>query len=487
MQRTFLTNLFLVLVLNLLIKPFYILGIDAEVLKQVEMTNPGDYGEYFSLLGLTFILNIFLDFGITNYNTRNIARNSHLLRKHFARIISLRGALSIGYFLLVLVTGLFLGYSQRQFELLAILAVNQILVSFILYFRSNLAGLMLFKQDSIISVLDRMLLIIICSMLLWGGITEQHFKIEWFILAQTISYAITAIIAGILVLRKTGRLKLKFNVSFSRMILKKSLPYALLILLMMIYYRSDSVMLERMLPEGKREAAVYARGFRFFEALNMVGFLFAGLLLPIFSRLLKKKEDVTNMISLSFKLILIYSLTFGIASFFYRSEIMEWRFEISGNDLMQTAKSFGLLMFCFISITATYIFGTLLTANGSLKILNIVALLGVAMNIGLNLYLIPEYGAYGAAIASLITQAITAVAQIILALALVPFRFEIADTIKIGLFTILIAAAAYGSSHLPIHWSLRYLSILCSGAILGGVSGMISIKGLINILQTKND
>lgn len=289
MQRTFLTNLFLVLVLNILIKPFYILGIDAEVLKQVEMTNPGDYGEYFSLLGLTFILNIFLDLGITNYNTRNIARNSHLLRKHFSRILTLRGVLSIGYFGLILLMGLFLGYNQRQFELLGILAVNQVLVSFILYFRSNLAGLMLFKQDSIVSVLDRLLLIIICAMLLWGGITEQHFKIEWFILAQTVSYAITALIAAVLVLRKTGKLRPKFNISFSRMILKKSMPYALLILLMMIYYRSDSVMLERMLPHGKKEAAAYARGFRFFEALNMVGYLFAGLLLPIFSRLLKKK------------------------------------------------------------------------------------------------------------------------------------------------------------------------------------------------------
>lgn len=193
------------------------------------------------------------------------------------------------------------------------------------------------------------------------------------------------------------------------------------------------------------------------------------------------------MISLSFKLILIYSVTFGVASFFYRSEIMEWRFEISGNDLLQTSKSFGLLMFCFISITATYIFGTLLTANGSLKILNIVALAGVIMNIALNLYLIPEYGAYGAAIASLITQAITALAQIILALALVPFRLEMTDTVKIVSFTILISIAAYGSSELSIHWSLRYIAVLFSGAVLGWLSGMLSIKGLINILQSKED
>ena len=97
MQKKFITNLALLLLLNLLVKPFYILGIDAEVLKRVEETTPGRYGEYFALIGFTFILNIFLDLGVINYNTRNIAQNKQLLQKHFAGIITLRGVLSIGY------------------------------------------------------------------------------------------------------------------------------------------------------------------------------------------------------------------------------------------------------------------------------------------------------------------------------------------------------------------------------------------------------
>jgi O-antigen/teichoic acid export membrane protein len=484
MQRTFLTNLILVLVLNVLIKPFYILGIDAEVLKQVESTSPGDYGEYFSLLGLTFILNIFLDLGITNFNTRNIAQNSQLLRKHFSQILTLRAILSFGYIGLIFIAGLLLGYEVKQFKWLGILAFNQILVSFILYFRSNLSGLLLFKQDSIISVLDRLLLIIICSVLLWGGVTQQAFKIEWFIIAQTVSYAITALIAGLLVLRKTGKLKPKFNITFSRMIIKKSLPYAVLILLMMIYYRSDSVMLERMLPNGKEEAAVYARGYRFFEALNMVGYLFAGLLLPIFSKLLKKKENVSDMLSLSFKLILLYSVTFGVSAFFFREEIMGWRFQISGDELLQTGKTFGLLMFCFISFTMTYIFGTLLTANGNLKALNLIAGASVLVNIIINLFLIPEHGAYGAAIASLFTQLVTAIAQVILVYRLLPVSISTRDALSIILFPVVFIALCFGAGYVDLHWSVKFVSILVCGGLIGLFTGMISIKGISRILQS---
>ncbi len=35
-----------------------------------------------------------------------------------------------------------------------------------------------------------------------------------------------------------------------------------------------------------RQAGIYAQAFRFFEAFNMLGFLMAGLLLPMFSRML---------------------------------------------------------------------------------------------------------------------------------------------------------------------------------------------------------
>ena len=79
MQRTFLTNLALVLVLNLLVKPFYILGIDAGVQQAV---GAEVYGGYAALLSLSFLLNIVLDLGLTNYSTRHIAQHTQLMGKY---------------------------------------------------------------------------------------------------------------------------------------------------------------------------------------------------------------------------------------------------------------------------------------------------------------------------------------------------------------------------------------------------------------------
>ena len=47
----------------------------------------------------------------------------------------------------------------------------------------------------------------------------------------------------------------------------------------------DSIMLERMIDDNAMQAGIYAQAYRFFEASNMLAYLFAALLLPIFSRM----------------------------------------------------------------------------------------------------------------------------------------------------------------------------------------------------------
>ena len=71
MQKKFVTNLGFLLLLNLLIKPFWLLGIDRAVQNTVGAES---YGLYAALFNVSFLFNILLDVGITNYNNRNSYR-----------------------------------------------------------------------------------------------------------------------------------------------------------------------------------------------------------------------------------------------------------------------------------------------------------------------------------------------------------------------------------------------------------------------------
>jgi O-antigen/teichoic acid export membrane protein len=421
-----------------------------------------------------------LDFGLINYNTRNIAQHPQLIANHFGKILGIRFVLFFLYAFATLVSGWFIGYSGQEYYLLFLLVMNQFLVAIIQYARSNFAGLHLFKTDAVISILDRFLLIFITSALLWTNLFDGELKIEWFVYAQTVAYGLTALIALGLIYFKIGHLKIRFRLPFSRLVLKQSLPYALLILLMMMYTRIDAVMIERLMVNGDEAAGIYAQGFRYLDAVNMFAMLFAGILLPIFARLLRQKESVNEITSLAFRLLFGMSVLIGITCFFFQKELIELRYE---NTVPDASVSFGLLILSFIPISMTYVFGALLTANGSLSQLNKLAMIGVGINILLNYFWIQSYGIVGAAFATLITQLLSASAQMILAYRTLNLTFSR----KVYLGVVGLPVGLIGIYYLFNHFfgsgSQLILPYFIAGIVLAYLLGIFKINDLKTVLS----
>lgn len=481
MQKKFITNLALLLLLNLLIKPFWILGIDRTVQNTV---SPEEYGLFYALFNFSFLFNILLDFGIINFNNKNIAQNNHLLQKHLSGIIILRFLLGVLYVFITMLFGYFVGYNSYQLKLLLIMTFNQFLASFILYIRSNLSGLHLFKTDSIISVLDRLIMIAICALLLWGGVTgsQNPFKIEWYIYSQTIAYVISAIISMFIVWEKARFRKLQWNKAFFIIILKQSYPYAILVLLMTFYNRIDAVMLERMLIDGKEQSSVYASAYRLLDASNMIAYLFAGLLLPIFARMIKLKQNIEEMAKLSFSLLFMLSVCVAMFSYFYNYDIMNLLYHHHTNE---SAPVFSILMFCFVFVSTTYVFGTLLTANGSMKILNLMAGGGMILNIILNLIFIEQYKALGSAVSSLITQGLTALFQVFAAVYIFKMRVNYRFIGSVLLFIVGAWIITYTVKQYVANIYLAVIACVFGITVYALLLRLIDIKGLIKEFRIK--
>jgi O-antigen/teichoic acid export membrane protein len=478
--KKFVTNLLFLLVLNMLVKPFWILGIDRAFQNAV---GAEEYGIYFALFNFSFLFNIFLDLGITNFNNKNIAQNNHLLSKHFPSIIGLKLVLSGVYILMTLGLAFILGYNTDQAKFLFVLALNQFFISIILYLRSNLAGLHLFKTDSVISVLDRLIMIVICSLLLWGHFTTEKPKILWYAYAQLIAYIITALIAFVLVIDRARIRKIKWNIPFYIMILKQSLPFAFLILLMTFYNRIDTVMLERLLPDGAFQSGVYAQAYRLLDAANMIAYLFSVPLLPMFAKMLKNNESTEELTSLSYRMIIVPAIIVASGCFFYSKELMGLLYI---NHVNESAEVFSYLMMCFVAISTTYIFGTLLTANGNLKQLNTMASIGMLFNIGVNLILIPIYKAQGAVWVSLFTQFFTAIAQIIMASKVLKFKTNYTLIVKIVCFFVLAFIINYLSKQVfysPDKWIINFILAALLIGFMALSFNIISLKSGLTFLQ----
>ena len=478
MKKIFFSNLVLIVVLNLIVKPFYLFGVDAQIQNTVGAT---DYGMYFALLNFSFLFNIVLDVGINNYNTKNIAEQPHIIERYLGSILGLKLFLGISYAFLTIGAALILGYGNMQLKLISFLVINQFLVSTLLYFRSNFAGLHWFKTDALMSVLDRLLLILIGLFLLYGGLTQEPFQIEWFVYAQTFSYGASVLVALTITLSKIGTARPKLKRILSYAILKRSAPYALLILLMMLYSRIDAVMLERLLINGKEQAGYYAQGFRLLDASNIFALLVAGLLLPIFARMIRAKENIIPLLRSSGKLLVGVALLISIVCAFFAFPIMDI---IYNHGEVEAADAFPWIIASFVPMASTYIFGTLLTANGSLRQLNIMASFGLVLNVILNFLLIPRFGAEGAAISTFSTQLITAIWQVVLVLQIFDMGVHKKSVLQLFVYGVFLLVSVNVISHFIDNYYI--LIFLC---FLVGIGGLFALKiiefSLMNLLKSK--
>jgi len=410
-------------------------------------------------------------------------------------IIVLKLMLGGIYFIISLVCAFIIRYDSLRVMLLVVLAFNQFLISFVLYLRSNLSGLHLFKIDSFISVLDRTIMIVVCGVLLWGNLPIT-FSIRWYAFAQTFAYLVTAIITLIIVFKKAKAkfLKLRWNLPFSLLIIKNSFPFAILVLLMTFYNRIDSVMLERMLPSasavkpelhsGEMQSGIYASAYRLLDATNMIAFLFSGLLLPLFAKMIKYKEKVVDLVRLAFSMLFTGAIIISVISFFYSGDIMHMLYpNISAQILAESSTVFGMLMACFVPISTTYVFGTLLTANGNLKQLNIMAGSGMALNIIMNLFLIPHFFAAGSAFTSLVTQFSTSLFQIILVQYIFKFKVNYRFLMSLAVFVAGVVLAGFASRKFGFDWKTNLLMMAAVSGLLAVALRIINFRSMFNIIK----
>jgi len=454
-----------------LVKPFYIFAIDRYI---QNLVGAEAYGMYFSLLGFSLLFNIISDFGITNYNSRNIAINQSLLKDQLGILIPIKIIISIIYCIITLLFAFFVHYSSEQVQLLIWLIFNQIIVSFILYLRSNISGIQKFNMDSTLSVIDKIILILICSFLLWGGFAK-NFEIKHFVLAQTISYVITLLFAFYIVLSNSGRINLKFKYKFFFKTLKESFPYAILMFLMIAYTRVDVVMIERLLPDGKMQAGIYAQSFRLIDAMSMFAFLFATILLPLFAKMLKEKKPIYDILNHAFNMLFIPSTGLVIALFVYANEFMGLLYH---QHIIESAMVLKYLVFSYIGICLSYIFGTLITASGKIKLLNKISLGALLFNVLLNAILIPNYGLKGAAICNMTTLLGVGVLQMVLAYRIFKVGFSYKNLAQYAVLVLSICLFSYLLKTASISWYLSLFTIPILSIIIGFALKLIKVENV---------
>lgn len=447
------------------------------------MVGPEEFGIYIALFNFTFLFQIVNDFGIAQFNNRKIAQGENLIGLYFPNILVLKTGLSILFVLIVFGAGLITGYTIDYAAILIFFILNQILVSLITYLRSNISALGFYKTDSIISIVDRLLLILIVGYMLWFYQDRASFEIKWFIYAQSFTLIITFLLAFFIAASKIKSWELNIDPKLMKEILVECTPFALAIFLMIIYTYTDVVMIERLLDDGKYQAGAYGAGYRLLEAINMIGYLFSVLLLPMLSKLLVESvQKASSLAYFSFQLIMAGSLPIGISCFIFSEEIM---FLLYDEATIYWGEIMGLLILTFIAMSCTYIFVTLLTAHNSLTIMNKVFVFGCFLNVGLNLYLIPTQKAYGAAMATFFCQFLMAILVFLIAHYKLGMSIQWKVILKILVFSVICIAIPLAlKTQVTLDWAWAFILSIGLSLIVALILKLLNFRILLEM--TKN-
>ena len=360
-----------------------------------------EYGTYFSLTGYSLLFMILLDLGLTNYNNREVAINRGFYKTNFWSIIGAKTILTVAFFSIAAIVGLLIGFTSTDFLIFGLLALNQTLLSFNTYLRSNISAIHQFKMDGILSVVDRLYVVLSLGAIIWTSLFPMQLTLYTFILAQTAGLFLTFILSWLANNRYLGKAEFHFDKTKILKLLKKSLPYATIIALMTLYTRLDSVLVLKLLPNGRAEAGNYAMSYRLLDAAAIIGTLLAGQLLPLFAANFINKARLQLIIKWS-SIILIPAVLGTIVCSLESDWLIKLLYPEKYSE--EVGQVFSILIWCFPGMVLVNIFGTLLTAAGEVKRINQMALAACIINITGNLILIQTFGLKGVAITAVITQ-----------------------------------------------------------------------------------
>lgn len=473
LRKELIVNITFLLLANLLIKPYYIFFVERKVQNDA---GTGLWGLYFTIFSLSMVPQILLDLGITNYANREIAADKFKYDQFWKTAIWIKPVLAI-LFLVVFVAISYLGGYYHSFKPLVIwIGFNQILASFILFGRAFISGSGRYRLDSFFSIADKLIFIV----LFISAFLMHSLPLDRFLMIQSISMAISVILVIYFVVNSLEKIEFNFEIDFSKVkqIIFASFPYAMVFVLMVLYCRMEPVWIDQLRADGAEQSGHYAAAYRILDAANMMSFLFAGLLLPMFSRSAATDPvEAQGLFDLSWKLMTGLSVLIAIPIVFNHQFIMHFLYPDDHGKILD------LVMVNLIPLTINYLMITLITALGKLNQLNKWFLISIGINIVLHFLFTNRLGARGAAWAAVMTQLSTTIVLVIFILKYKLIQFKMQYIIDLSLMIIIGIGVVFLLDKVNVSpWYKLILSCIIFPIFLF-ITGLIPLKSIFQYLK----
>ncbi len=352
-----------------------------------------NYGRFATMIVYVTLVGVVADLGLQTVFIRDASRDQTTFTRYLANLLSARLLLSLVALVILaaalrLLSPALFPYTLAAFALLLTTSYSSLLrAAFYIRGRLGYEGVAIVAEAIVLLALT---IVAINRRATWDA----------FLWVYTISYLFTSLFAfAVLRWRWHERVAIRLEPAFVRRLLRAGLPLALGFTITTVYAQLDIVLLQ--LFKNFQMVGWYSAANKYIDAVAWVPQSAMGVVFPALSLLgASDRSRLAFGYEKSFKMLAVIGLPLAVGLGVMADSIVHFTrgFEQSIPALRILAPSVVLL---FVNNAFIY---TLTAINRQLDFTRL-ALFTVAVNVALNLLLIPPYGYLGAAAASTLTEA----------------------------------------------------------------------------------
>jgi O-antigen/teichoic acid export membrane protein len=361
--------------------------------------HPSGYGVLNGVSSYVALFGTLTDLGFTTAAMQRMAAEPERESQWLGALAGARTAMSlVALTLCAISVPILLGNAHRE-QLVAIIMTSTILTTgsgaLMAVFQSRLrAGLVLS-----ITVLQSFVWLGAVVVLATGGASVVAF-------AAANATLIAAVgVAQVQMTRRYARIAWREGLRLWKPLIRVAVPLGLASVMITIYWQIDSVLLLQI--AGPTESGIYGAAYGFLSPLTFLPAAVMSSFFPVLSAVYgRDPERSRRLVQICANAMAVISLPVLAGTIALSGPIIHFMY---GTGFSRSAGLLPILMIAFVSICFGTLAGFLAPVLGLQWRLALYAAIGAVGNIALNLVLIPDYGAYGSAWATVATEILTMV------------------------------------------------------------------------------
>ncbi|OGD56655.1 hypothetical protein A2V71_03485 [Candidatus Berkelbacteria bacterium RBG_13_40_8] len=367
------------------------------------------YGQYTTIFAYVGFAAVFADFGFFWILVREIANPKADIDKATSNVLTLRLFIGTIVFAIASIIALFIP-QYHDFRIgIAIVAFASLWLALNSTYVGVFQNKLRMDKAVITDILGRVIIVGIIYVLIQKGAGLNLFL--WaFVIGNFLNFVVSAYLGRIYV-----RFRLVFDFSYWKKVFWRALPMGIVLILGLVYFKIDTVMLSLM--RSSEDVGIYGPPYKVLELLMFFPAIFMGNVFPIVTRYLYENDSrVHHALQRSFDFLVIVAVPIVLGVIFTSARIIKL---VAGQEFVTAhtiepvwglpATSSTALQILVIAVGISFIsqmFGYVVIALGKQAKLIGPYLILVIFNIGMNLILIPKISYIGAAVITVLTEAL---------------------------------------------------------------------------------